>query len=316
MARPWRIQFEDAVYHLTARGNRKQDIFLNDPDRLHFMALLARAVRRFELRVFAFCLMSNHYHLFLQTPLANLSSAMQWLNGSYTSYFNWQHKTIGHLFHGRYKAVLVVEEAHWLHLSMYIHLNPVRAQMVANPAAYQWSSFPDYIAAKPRDQWLCRDDILSDYGTAANRLKRYQKECLEMIGAKPPFVEQLKNGIILGPKEMIKALAKKFRPAGKVDSVTKYTLAARREINAEQELEKLARVFGVKIQELERRHWNFPARLAAYYHLVENCGMKTTETAEVLKVSPNAVSIGIRRFEKLLNKDRKLQIKIKSLCSL
>ena len=164
MARPWRIQYEGAVYHVAARGNNRHEIFLDDSDKEYFLNLLARAAARFELRIFAFCLMTNHYHLFLQTETANLSAAMHWLNCAYTVYFNRRHKRIGHLLQGRFKSVLVIDEIHWLHLSMYIHLNPVRAKIVEDPAEYPWSSFRDYTSAKSRFDWLDRDLILENYG--------------------------------------------------------------------------------------------------------------------------------------------------------
>ena len=173
MSRPWRIQYEDAVYHISVRGNNRQAIFLDDEDRSHFLGLLPRAIERFRLQIFAFCLMDNHYHLFLRTPKANLSQAMHWVNGTYTGYFNWRHQRDGHLLKGRYKSVLVTDETHYLHLSMYVHLNPVRAGMVEDPAQYQWSSFTDYIAIKPRFNWISRDEILDNYGGRLTRHRRY-----------------------------------------------------------------------------------------------------------------------------------------------
>ena len=164
MARPWRVQFPGAVYHVMARGNDRQDIFLEDSDRLDMIDLLSRAASRFKLDIFSFCLMSNHYHLFMRTREPNLARAMQWLNGSYTNRFNRSHSRSGHLLQGRYKSVLVTDEAHWLHLSIYIHLNPVLAGMVEKPTDYEWSSCRDFTRIKKRFDWLQPDDLLASYG--------------------------------------------------------------------------------------------------------------------------------------------------------
>ena len=143
MARPWRIQYPDAIYHVTSRGNNRQEIFLEDEDRRLFLDTLAAVISRFNLHLFAFCLMSNHFHLFLRTPQANLSRAMQWLIGTYTRRFLGRHRRGGHLFQGRFKAALVADEGHWLNLSLYLHLNPVRAGLVEDPAGYEWARFRD-----------------------------------------------------------------------------------------------------------------------------------------------------------------------------
>jgi len=317
MARPWRIQFENATYHITTRGNNWQEIFLDDGDRVIFLKLLNRAITRFKLEVFAFTLMSNHFHLFLRTPEANLIPAMHWLNGTYTVYFNFKHKRIGHLFQGRYKSVLVLGDAHWLHLSMYVHLNPVRAGMVQNPAHYKWSSFLDYVSPKPRFGWLKRDEILSRYGSSRMaRLRNYRKECLSLAGSKPSFVEQLKRGIVIGPAALKEELLKKYRPAGKAEEVTEYSQAKRKSIDPDWELRRVAKVFGEKPERLKNRGRNLPARLAAYHHLVEHCGMSMAEVAGLMGVGPKAISIGIRRFGESLSKDRGLQARMKELSSM
>jgi len=309
MARPWRIQFDDAVYHITARGNNRQDIFLNDDDRSRFLGYLGRASKRFNLEIFSFCLMSNHYHLFLRTPEANISQAMQWLNGAYTTYFNRAHSRIGHLLQGRYKSVLVVEEVHRLHLSMYVHLNPVRAKIVKDPSEYEWSSYRDYVSKNFRFGWLKREEILSDYGSRKNRHRQYRRECLGMIGREPNFLEQLKSGIMIGTREKLSELTKKYRPKGRFEDVPEYLSATRREFDPEREMERVARIFGVKKGDLRKRVRNFPAKMAAYYHLVENCGLSTREVAKIFDVSNSAVSFALKSFRALLSKDENLKAK-------
>jgi len=292
---------------VTSRGNNRADIFLDDTDRLDFLAILGRAADRFRLRIFAFCLMSNHYHLFLQTEEGNLSRAVQWINTTFATKFHYRHKRGGHFFQGRYHSVLVTDDAYWLHLSMYIHLNPVRAGMVARPEGYEWSSCRDYIKNRSRFAWLERDMVLSQYGEGISRFSRYQKQCLALLGKEPGFLSQIRSGAILGPKEMAEKLAQKYRPSGQWEEIKQYREIARQESDWERELAKVARVFKAKPEDLKTRHRHFLPRLAAYYHLVENCGVKVSETARVMNVRVSSVCNGVRRFRMLMAQNRQLQ---------
>ena len=141
MARPLRLEFAGAVHHVTSRGDRREDIFLDDDDRQAWLSVLGQVCDRFNWVVHAYCLMSNHYHLLVETVEGNLSAGMRQLNGLYTQRFNRRHGMVGHLFQGRYKAILIQKEAHLLELSRYVVLNPVRASMVATPEAWPWSSY-------------------------------------------------------------------------------------------------------------------------------------------------------------------------------
>ena len=129
------------MYHVTSRGDRREDIFLDDEDRQMWMDVLGLVCERFNWVVHAYCQMSNHYHLLLETADGNLSAGMRHLNGLYTQRFNRRHGMVGHLFQGRYKAILIQKEAHLLELARYLVLNPVRAKMVATPDEWPWSSY-------------------------------------------------------------------------------------------------------------------------------------------------------------------------------
>jgi putative transposase len=310
MARPWRVQFENAVYHIASRGNGRQNIFLDDHDRYNFLDLLGRASERFNLEIFSFCLMSNHYHLLLRTSKANLSPAMQWLNTTYAVRFKTRHHRSGHFFQGRFKSVLVEDEPHWQHLSFYIHLNPVRAGMVENPAQYKWSSYLDYIKSKSRFTWLCREKILSRFGMNQPKQRRsYRRKCLEMAKKPGEFWKDVRDAVIIGSTEFIGRIKKQFSPAGRKAEVTEYRRLARTEIGLEQELEKLSRVLKIEVSQFKfrSRTGKFPFRLLAYYHLVENCGMKQTEVADYFRVSIHAVSKGIIRLKAMTINNKTMQ---------
>jgi len=307
MARPWRIQFPGAVYHVMSRGNNFQDVFLDVRDRQDFLDLLGRACDRFHLHPFAFCLMTNHFHLFLRTAEANLAVAMKWLNATYTVRANHRQHRVGHLFQGRYRAVLVANEAHWLHLSIYLHLNPVRAKLVKDPVEYEWSSYRDCIQPQPRFDWLRRAEILAEYGPSeAIGRRRYRQESLRLAGQQPSFWEALHQGMAQSSREALKALRKKHPPRGRLRSVPEFTRAAKSNKDLNAELSAVAAAFKVAVADLLRRRRNFLPRAAAYYHLVENCGLPVGVVAAALGVGDSAVSMGIRKFQTVLQNDHRV----------
>lgn len=170
MARPLRIEYPGALYHVTSRGNEQKDVYKNRRDREQFLSYLESAAERYGAIIHAWCLMSNHYHLLLETPGGNLSQIMRHINGAYTTYFNVKRKRAGHLFQGRYKAILVDADAYVAELSRYIHLNPVRAGMVKKPEEHEWSSYRQYVGLAEPSAWLTTDFILGCFnGKSAER---------------------------------------------------------------------------------------------------------------------------------------------------
>jgi REP element-mobilizing transposase RayT len=154
MVRPLRIEYPGAVYHVTARGDRREPIAKDDEDREQFLAILGQAVHRFNARVWAYCFMGNHYHLVLHTREANLSRLMRQINGVYTQRFNYRHGLSGHLFQGRFKAILVDTDRYLLAVCRYVDLNPVRAHMVKRPEVYPWSSYRALAGMAEKPDWL------------------------------------------------------------------------------------------------------------------------------------------------------------------
>jgi REP element-mobilizing transposase RayT len=210
MARPIRVEFEDAVYHVTARGNERREIYRDAPDRLRFLETLEEAAQRFGVVVHAFCLMPNHYHLLIQTPRANLSDAAGWLQTTYTIRFNRRHRRSGHLFHGRYKAHLVEADGYARQLIKYIHLNPVRPQdkrlpvpvrLRAELSRYRWSSHRVYagLRSAKAPPWLCTE-WLSYFGrTRVAATSEYRAQIARMFGrAVPSPWRDLRGGLVLG----------------------------------------------------------------------------------------------------------------------
>lgn len=154
MARPLRIEFPGAVYHVTSRGDRREAIFEDDQDRHAFLGVIAQATERFDAAILAYCLMDNHYHLVIHTRRGNLSRLMQQLNGVYTQTYNRRHRKVGHLFQGRFKGILVDENAYLLEVCRYVDLNPLRARIVRNPGKWRWSSYNAHTGQADSPVWL------------------------------------------------------------------------------------------------------------------------------------------------------------------
>jgi putative transposase len=203
MARPLRIEYPGALYHVTTRGNRAGAIFVDIYDRQRWLAILARICTRFNLVVHAYCQMTNHYHLMVETVEGNLSQAMRQLNASYAQYFNHRHILTGHVVQGRYKAILVQKEAYLLELSRYIILNPVRAGMVEEPEDWPWSSYNAVLGRANCPAWLNIEWVLRHFGESTiSALPAYQRFICEGIGASSPL-EATRHQIVLGSADFV-----------------------------------------------------------------------------------------------------------------
>jgi REP-associated tyrosine transposase len=179
VARPPRILTAERLYHVTARGNGRSPILATDPDRRAFLATLRDAVSEYIWRCHAYCLMDTHYHLLLETPRANLSDGMQWLNGTYGTRFNTAHERSGHVFQGRYDARLIRSHAHALEVSRYIPLNPVRAGVCGDPSQWPWSSFGATIGASHTPTFLSTATVLGWFGGGASAQSAYRTFVLD-----------------------------------------------------------------------------------------------------------------------------------------
>lgn len=202
MARPLRIEYPGAVYHLTTRGNARHAVFVDDKDRIAFFKILTQAIVRFNWVCHAYCLMNNHYHLLIETVDPTLSRGMRHLNGVYTQQFNRRHSSAGHVFQGRYKAILVEKEPHLLELARYIVLNPVRAKAVRSCKDWQWSSYRATAGFEPAAPFLTTDWILSQFDTSLDVARlAYRRFVSE--GRISPIWDNLRGQIYLGSDTFI-----------------------------------------------------------------------------------------------------------------
>lgn len=206
MTRPLRLEFEGALYHITSRGDRRENIYKSDADRRGFLSLLADVCELYNWTCHAYCLMSNHYHLLIETPDANLSRGMRQLNGVYTQQFNRRNHCCGHVFQGRYKSILVDKESYLLELTRYIVLNPVRAGMVQWAQEWPWSSYRYTIGLAKKPEWLQIDWLLPAFG--ANRsdaITQYIDFVVRGMSS-PSIWDDLKHQIYLGDEKFVESM--------------------------------------------------------------------------------------------------------------
>ena len=198
MARPLRIEYDGALYHVTSRGNDRRAIFKDDSDRELFLNTLAHVTERFHWICYAYCLMNNHYHLVIETPDGNLSKGMRQLNGVYTQAFNQRHGRVGHVFQGRFKGILVQKDTHFLEVCRYVVLNPVRAKTVRHPRQWKWSSYSATAGIVQPHGCLTVDEILSHFGQRkAIAHEKYRGFVQDGIGS-PSIWDHLKAQSLLG----------------------------------------------------------------------------------------------------------------------
>lgn len=210
MARPLRIEYPGAVYHVICRGNNRQAVYRDDQDRKRYLEKLSLYCEQKEVELLGYCLLSNHAHLLLETPKGNLSKTMQPFQTSYTVYFNKRHRRSGHVFEQRYKALLVDKDNYLLEVSRYIHLNPVAAMIVERPQDYRWSSYGAYLRGK--GIWGLRYERVLDYfpGGRRRQLAQYREFVEGAIGGKGKWAElPVLKGVFVGGEDFVEEARKK-----------------------------------------------------------------------------------------------------------
>lgn len=213
MARPLRLEFPGALYHVTARGNERHAIVRDEDDRQQFLGLLARTVSVFRWTLHAYVLMTNHYHLLVETAEPNLSRGMRQLNGIYGQAFNRRHGRVGHLFQGRFNGILVEKEAHLLALCRYVVLNPVRAGLAAQPGAWRWGNYRATAGLVPAPEWLEVRWTLEQFSPVVSRAQRLYREFVGEKDVPSPWGE-VTGQIYLGGEDFRKGLEERAQRRG------------------------------------------------------------------------------------------------------
>jgi len=213
MTRPLRLQFPGAMYHVMARGNARQPIFLSEEDRHRFLENIGHVAHRFDWRIWAYCLMGNHYHLAIETNRATLSRGMRQVNGVYAQAFNHRHQRVGHLFQGRFRAIHVNRDHYLLEMSRYIVLNPVRAGLVERPGDWPWSSYRSTVGDCPAPEWLATRETLALFGSVPDRAcQAYARFVADGIGASDPSHKVPRPHVALGSEFYLQDLLHQAGP--------------------------------------------------------------------------------------------------------
>ena len=324
MARPLRIQFENAYYHVTCRGNARQEIFTNDTDRSVFLDLLERSADIHQTEILAYVLMPNHFHLLVKTPLGNLQEFMRHFNICYTSYYNRAHDRTGHLYQGRYKSFLVDADHYLQEVSRYIHLNPLRVKSRSGMRLdekrkylrnYRWSSYEGYVSTANRRPFLRVREVLDYFGGDGARGRRKYEDFVTqgLSGEIQNPLERGKGHGILGVEEFIEKIRGQYLSS----SQESRELPAVKKILAQVEPEKILRgicdVFEVDKESLLKRGYKGVARGVVMEMLYRHGGMNQREIGELMGIDYSAVSVARKRLREEQEKDRKLLARIERL---
>ncbi len=336
MARQIRHNVEGGWYHITTRGMGRRDIFSCDRDRERFTGLLQELVERYGIVLHAYVLMDNHYHLLIETPHANASRALQWLNVSYAAWYNAGHDRTGPLFQQRYKGIPVDGDGSWaLACSVYVHLNPVRAQALglgkedrgrekagflpreatreevaarlAKLRGHAWSSYPAYAGYAPRPEWLTCERLWWRAGTGKGKdakadYRRCLEDCLRQ-GVEEGAFAQITSAVAIGGAAFIERLRRKVPPSARSDTNAR---AWRRMLPFGEVVKAVETVKGEVWESFAGRKGDCGRDLALYVARM-NCGLSIPELAALAGMESAAASKAVQRMRKRLPGDRKLK---------
>jgi len=313
MARPLRIEYGGAFYHVTDRGNERREIFQTKKDYERFKRYVIGAQDRYDFLLHGYVLMTNHYHLIIETSKANLNRIMHYINGSYTTYFNRRQGRNGHLFQGRYKAILVDVDRYLLELSRYLHLNPVRAGLVKRPEEYSYSSYRSYIT-REKEEIVHRDRIWGMIsGDGRNGVQRYRRFVEEALGRdlESPL-KRVYGGVILGGGKFIRDVLRRMEGR----DVRRQDISYRRQLRVTKDVEEIIHAIGSYfnvtrevILEDKREFRN-----TAIYFSKKYTGLTNREMGSLFGgISYSAITRVYQRFGEKILKNRNLSKQIEQI---
>jgi putative transposase len=324
MARPLRIQYPSAVYHITCRGNDRKNIFSDNTDRNKMIEILAESAKTYKVKLFSYVLMDNHFHLLMETQNGNLSEFMRQFNIRYTGYYNRRHKRIGHLYQGRYKSILVDKEAYLSVLSRYIHLNPVKVkgmlklpidERIKKLKGYPWSSLHGYLNGKRRLSFIDYGMVLGEYGGETETAREKYKELLYAELSKgADMKDKIIGQSLIGRAEFIEWVKEEF-----IDKDKSKEIPAVKEIHCYDSVEgimgAIKEVTGNSPDDLKKEKGVY--RQIAMDLLYRVGGLKGEEIGKIFGVGYTSVSQERRRLVKKMQGDKRLReifVRIEGLC--
>ncbi len=285
MTRPLRIEYPGAVYHVTSRGNEKKAIFKDDQDRENFLNTVQHVNKHYNWLCHAYCLMTNHYHLVIETPDSNLSLGMRQLNGVYTQLFNKRHKRTGHLFQGRFKGILIQKDSHLLEVCRYVVLNPIRAGLVESPQQWKWSSYRSTAGKEKPHSGLTTDWILGQFSVKRDKAEQEYCQFVNLGISEKSIWTEVKGQIILGEDEFVDSHADYLKKHTHVSEIPRSQRYANRP--------PLEKIFQENILSDKRKRDERMAEAAERY------GYRQSEIARHLRLHVSTVS-NILRTKRLI----------------
>ncbi|MGH7791996.1 MAG: helix-turn-helix domain-containing protein [Thermodesulfobacteriota bacterium] len=318
MARPLRIQYPGAWYHVMNRGASHQKIFLNDDDKNSFLNLLGEASKMWSIQVHAFCLLDNHYHLLIHTPKENLSRSMRHVNGIYTQRYNRKYGKDGPIFRGRFKGILIDANSYLLEVVRYIDLNPVKANILNTPEEYHWGSHHYYLNKRPSISWLVRDEVLGRFAdTYDHSIERYKEFVKEGI---PYYVEEFytkKNtSFILGGERFREWVITKLPSTAKEQYEMPEAKSLNSHYSADQIIDIVMKGYKVNVEILERVQrgkWNEPRDVAIYLCRKEG-GLALKEIGSKFGIRAyTTVSMAYRGVKERISRDKSFRKRLNAI---
>lgn len=314
MARALRIEYEGAVYHVTARGNERRKIFFNKKDYEKFKEYLTEAKEKYQFQQYAYVLMTNHYHLIIETPEQNLSKIMHYLNGTYTTYTNIKRKRNGYLFQGRYKAIVVDKDSYLLELSRYLHLNPIRANMAEKPEGYPYSSYKSYISGTAES--IVNTNVVLEMLTKSTKKSRERYRTFVEDGMGEERESPLKKvygGIILGGESFIRKVLSRIKSERLEQEEVSHRKALQATSGREEIVAAICGHYGITWEEIKGSKRN-EARKACIYLLKKYTGASNREIGEQFgKMTYSAVAKTCQSFAQQMERDKGLSERIKEI---
>ncbi|MDD5015392.1 MAG: transposase [Atribacterota bacterium] len=304
MTRPLRLSFENAFYHITSRGNRREKIFYSDRDKEVFLKSLKEMLIKYAMICQAYCLMDNHYHLFLKTNQSNLSQGIHYLNSSYANWFRNKHQIIGPLFQGRFKSILVDADHYALVLSAYIHLNPLRAGIIKQLEDYPWSSYLDYLNLRKSnitDPSFILKSIDHDTFKAISRYRKYISENQDM---KNPIRESYYH-LALGSETFIEKIKEKIEDPGQKREIPSIRFFSKYDVDTI--IAKMTQVLLIEKNIIfDKKRGNIHRSLAIYL-IKRFTPLSLSEIGELFEMDYSAVSQAAKRFEQKSEVDQEIR---------
>ncbi len=320
MARPLRVEYPGAFYHVINRGNAGEHVIGAKRDKEKLLEYLAQAADRFCLSVHGYCIMDNHYHLIVETAEANLSLAVQWINISYASWYNKKHNRQGHVFQGRFKSYLVDADDYLIALSRYIHLNPVRANIVAQPAEYDWSSYRLFLEKQNSYDWLETERVLLHFSLKRKVAQRKYKAYVEEIDIKDVENPNRKAiaGFIIGGEQFVEWIQENFLSVETDREIPQLKrLKAAAAPTPDRIVGFVSKEYSCSIKDiLQRNMKDNPARKIAMYITRKKSCISNKKLGEYFGgITGAGVTMQCKRFEETMKRNKKLKIEVENMMS-